>query len=108
MNTTTFQKWVEDFYAGRGWSHYGPFIRVGFLMEEVGEVARVVRAIEIGRDRPDETRMSEDKLKAELTEELGDVLANLIVLAEKYDIDLEEIMNHHVQKLTKRFTEEQV
>ncbi|QKG84457.1 hypothetical protein GXN76_08190 [Kroppenstedtia pulmonis] len=108
MNTTTFQKWVEEFYDGRGWSHYDPFIRVGFLMEEVGEVARVVRAIEIGRDRPDEKRMSEDVLKEELTEELGDVLANLIILAEKYDIDLEEIMNHHVQKLTKRFTEEQV
>lgn len=34
---------------------YGPFIRTGFLMEEVGELARAVRAAEIRRDRPDES-----------------------------------------------------
>lgn len=28
------------------------FIRVNFLSEETGEVARAVRALEIGRDRP--------------------------------------------------------
>lgn len=103
MEIRQFQEWVEQFYTERGWIEYGPFIRVGFLMEEVGEVARVVRALEIGRDRPDEGERTAAELKQELNEELGDVLANLIVLAKKYDIELSDIVDAHIAKLTKRF-----
>lgn len=103
MDIKHFQNWVDEFYAGRGWSQYGSFIRVGFLMEEVGEIARVVRALEIGRDRPDEGEKPAEALRQELTEELGDVLANLMVLAKKYDIELSDIVEAHMEKLTKRF-----
>ncbi|MGQ0422215.1 MazG nucleotide pyrophosphohydrolase domain-containing protein, partial [Bacillus sp. HC-Mk] len=54
MDIVAFQRWVEEFYEKRSWSQYNAFIRLNFLTEEVGEVSRVVRAIEIGRDRPDE------------------------------------------------------
>ncbi|MCE5173045.1 MazG-like family protein [Paenibacillus profundus] len=103
MEMKPFQEWVQQFYRAREWSQYNPFIRVGFLMEEVGEVARVVRALEIGRDRPDEGEKSGEELRQELVEELGDVLANLIVLSEKYDIELSEIAQAHIEKLEKRF-----
>ncbi len=69
----------------------------------MGEVSRVVRAIEIGRDRPDENVKTEEELKQELKEELGDVLSNLIILSQKYDLDLQDIMDAHVTKLSKRF-----
>ncbi|MEI4602839.1 MazG-like family protein [Bacillus cereus] len=95
MDIVAFQRWVEEFYEKRSWSQYNSFIRLNFLTEEVGEVSRVVRAIEIGRDRPDE------KVKTE--EELGDVLSNLIILSQKYDLDLQDIMEAHVTKLSKRF-----
>ena len=100
-----FQRWVEEFYEKRSWSQYNSFIRLNFLTEEVGEVSRVVRAIEIGRDRPDEQIKQVEELKMELKEELGDVLANLIILSQKYDLDLQDIMNAHVEKLSKRFQE---
>ncbi|SDZ38400.1 NTP pyrophosphatase, house-cleaning of non-canonical NTPs [Bacillus sp. 166amftsu] len=98
-----FQRWVEEFYEKRNWSQYNSFIRLNFLTEEVGEVSRVIRAIEIGRDRPDEHEKQEEELKIELKEELGDVLANLIILSQKYDLDLQDIMEAHVEKLSNRF-----
>lgn len=103
MDIVAFQRWVEEFYEKRSWSQYNSFIRLNFLTEEVGEVSRVVRAIEIGRDRPDEQTKGQGELRLELKEELGDVLANLIILSQKYDLDLQDIMEAHVTKLSKRF-----
>ncbi|MED0961640.1 MazG-like family protein [Bacillus paramycoides] len=103
MDIVAFQRWVEEFYEKRSWSQYNSFIRLNFLTEEVGEVSRVVRAIEIGRDRPDEQTKGQEELRLELKEELGDVLANLIILSQKYDLDLQDIMEAHATKLSKRF-----
>ncbi|TKH42626.1 hypothetical protein C1I60_17690 [Paenibacillus terrae] len=41
--------------------------------------------------------------KQELIEELGDVLGNLIVIANKYDIPLEEVFHSHKMKLSERY-----
>lgn len=103
MNINEFQSWVEEFYKQRGWTEYGPFIRMGFLAEEAGELARAVRAIEIGRDRPDEAEKVENEWRKELIEEIGDVLGNLVLLANLYNVTLEEVMEVHKEKLVKRF-----
>ncbi|UOQ84062.1 MazG-like family protein [Gracilibacillus salinarum] len=105
MNIDDFQQWVKNYYEERGWSELDIFIRIGFLAEETGEVARAIRALEIGRDRPDEVAGSLDEQKQELTEELGDVLGNLIVIANKYDISLESILQSHRKKLNSRYTD---
>ena len=104
MDVTEFQQWVKDYYDSRGWSELDIFIRIGFLAEETGEVARAIRALEIGRDRPDEVDGSYEENKQELTEELGDVLGNIIVIANKYDIPLEEVFHAHKQKLSERYS----
>lgn len=62
--------------------------------------------IEIGRDRPDETVLADEENLENLTEELGDVLDNLFILADKYDISLEMIMQKHRTKLMERYPEE--
>lgn len=98
-----FQKFVKDYYDARGWSDLSIFTRIGFLAEETGEVARAIRALEIGRDRPDEKIQSYEENKQELVEELGDVLGNIIVIANKYDIPLEEIFSAHREKLMERY-----
>lgn len=103
MEIQAFQEWVKDYYEKRGWSQLDSFIRIGFLAEETGEVARAIRALEIGRNRPDETEVSYAEKKQELTEELGDVLGNIIVLANTYDIALEDVFHAHQQKLEKRY-----
>ncbi|KQL51527.1 hypothetical protein AN964_21495 [Heyndrickxia shackletonii] len=104
MNVNEFQEWVRSYYEKRGWSELDIFIRIGFLAEETGEVARAIRALEIGRDRPDENNGTLAQQKQELVEELGDVLGNLIVIANKYDIALEDIFQSHRDKLVKRYT----
>ncbi|CAH0312275.1 hypothetical protein SRABI96_05054 [Peribacillus sp. Bi96] len=69
-----------------------------FLAEETGEVARAIRSLEIGRDRPDEVIGSYEENKQELTEELGDVIGSLIVIENKYNIPLEVVFNAHKKK----------
>ena len=103
MKINEFQQWIKEYYDTRGWSELNIFTRIGFLAEETGEVARAIRALEIGRDRPDEKVQSYEENKQELVEELGDVLGNIIVIANKYDISLEEIFNAHQDKLMKRY-----
>ncbi|MFD2617299.1 MazG nucleotide pyrophosphohydrolase domain-containing protein [Terrilactibacillus laevilacticus] len=103
MEITDVQKWIEDFYQKRGWLEYSPFIRLGFLMEEVGEVARAVRAYEIGRDHPNDELQNKEEWRQELIEELGDVIGNLTLLASLYGITLEDIVESHKKKLTDRF-----
>lgn len=104
MSITNYQKWISQFYKDRNWYQYDPFIRSNFLSEEVGEVCRAIRDIEIGRDRPDEMKNSYETQLENLTEELGDVLDNIFIIADKYDISLESIMNAHKEKLEKRYS----
>jgi len=101
--TSDHQVWIQNFYRQRGWSNYGPFERIGFLTEEVGEAARAVRALEIGRDRPDEHAKTADRLKEDLAEELGDILGNVFILASMYGISIEEILEKHKNKLRGRY-----
>src|SRR5699024_3678668 len=103
MEAKEFQKWIAEYYKSRGWSDLEIFVRIGFLSEETGEVARAIRSLEIGRDRPDEHTASLAESKRNLTEELGDVLGNLVVIANKYNIDLEEIFLEHKRKLSERY-----
>ncbi|MGM0213968.1 hypothetical protein IGI42_001509 [Enterococcus sp. AZ109] len=69
------------------------------MTEEVGEIAQAIRTIEIGRSRPDERTPTDQEQWDKLTEELGDVLGNLFILADKYDSSLEAIMECHQKKL---------
>ncbi|NBJ69394.1 MULTISPECIES: MazG-like family protein [Clostridia] len=105
MDVTEFQQWVKQYYKTRGWSDLDIFIRIGFLAEETGEVARAIRALEIGRNRPDEAESTFEENKQALTEELGDVLGNVIVIANKYDISLKEVFQLHKSKLAERYSE---
>lgn len=105
MDINTYKEWVLEFYKRRNWYQYDSFIRIGFLTEEVGEVSRAIRSIEIGRDRPDETVQNMEAYKENLMEELGDVFDNILILADKYDMSLEDIIRHHKAKLEARFSD---
>lgn len=103
MDIQEYQEWISAFYKDRGWYSLSPFIRVNFLSEETGEVARAIRSIEIGRDRPDEEKQNSKEQLQNLTEELGDVLDNIFILADKYNIHLEDILSANKKKLLNRF-----
>jgi NTP pyrophosphatase (non-canonical NTP hydrolase) len=103
MELNEYQAWISEFYKKRNWYQYDSFIRANFLAEEVGEVSRAIRTIEIGRDRPDEESSDFPTQLENLTEELGDVLDNIVILADKYGISFQEIMSAHKQKLSQRY-----
>lgn len=103
MNLKEYQTWVSEFYKKRNWYQYNPFIRCAFLTEEVGELAQAIRKKEIGRDRPDEITKSSQENLEDIKEELGDVLDNVFILSDKYNLPIEDILETHRKKLEKRF-----
>lgn len=103
LNLKKHQEWLVDFYKRRNWYQYSPFIRLNFLTEEVGELSRAIRAMKIGRDHPGEPKQSQKDFKNNLVEELADVLDQVLIMADKFDIDPETLLEHSQEKLTKRF-----
>ncbi|WP_324683592.1 MazG-like family protein [Bibersteinia trehalosi] len=103
MHFSDYQKWVREFYQQQGWYERDVFRRLAYLTEEVGEVAAAVRAIEIGYERLDKADLNEKEKRQALIEELGDVLDNLCVLADKYGIELEEVIAVHQAKFNNRY-----
>lgn len=71
-----------------------PYLALG-LANEAGEAAGKVKKYLRG-DYP------YDSLKKKLTGELGDVLWYLVVLADEFNIGLDEIMNANLEKLQDR------
>ncbi|PIE78215.1 MAG: hypothetical protein CSA15_08950 [Candidatus Delongbacteria bacterium] len=103
MILSKYQAWVKKFYKNRDWYKYNTFIRLNFLMEEVGELSQAIRKYEIGRDRPDEKETDSKENLMAIKEELGDVLDNIMILADKYDFDLNDIIEEHIDKFEKRY-----
>ncbi len=102
-----YQKWVKDFYIKRGWYGYNTSIRLNFLIEEIGELSQAIRRYEIGRDRPDEVKEGKEKSLNCIKEELGDVLDNIMILADKYGFDTHDIISEHIKKFEKRYRKDE-
>ena len=75
---------------------------MNFLFEEVGELSQAIRKYEI-RDRPDEDEGSNSENIEHIKEEIGDVIDNITVLVNKYDLSFEEILENHINKIEGRF-----
>ncbi|BDZ30866.1 MazG nucleotide pyrophosphohydrolase domain-containing protein [Lactiplantibacillus brownii] len=103
MDLKTHQDWLVHFYKQRQWYQYSPFIRLNFLTEEVGEVSRAIRALEIGRDHPGDPKMTAPELTANLKEELADVLDQVLIMSRQYEIEPEELLRASEAKLQARF-----
>jgi NTP pyrophosphatase (non-canonical NTP hydrolase) len=79
---------------GKSWT---PFVMVTDLLEEAGEVAAMVKGLE-GYKPPEKP-----KLKELLATELSDLLYIIFVLAEHYEIKLEEVFLQTVNDYVLRF-----
>lgn len=105
MALAAHQNWLIDFYQRRNWFQLSPFIRVNFLTEEVGELSRAVRALEIGRHHPGEQAVTPAAARANLVEELGDCLDQLLVICAKFEVTPDEIIQASEHKMKQRFHE---
>lgn len=105
VTITDHQQWLVNFYKQRQWYHYSPFVHLNFLTEETGEVARAIRAFEIGRDHPGEQPATAAELQANLKEELADALDQILVISSLYDVDAQALLRASEEKLMRRFAD---
>lgn len=85
-------KWIQDV----GVRYFNELTNTAILMEEVGEVARIM-----ARRYGEQSEKESDKNK-DLGDELADVLFVVMCLANQTGIDLEEAIIKNLEKKTSR------
>jgi NTP pyrophosphatase (non-canonical NTP hydrolase) len=93
------QKIVDDWIKNIWVRYFSELTNLGVLIEEVWEVARIIT-----RTYGDQSFKKSDE-KAELADELADVLFVLICIANQTGIDLTEAFNKNIEKKTNRDSE---
>jgi NTP pyrophosphatase (non-canonical NTP hydrolase) len=96
MTLSEAQKTVDDWIKNYGVRYFNELTNTAILMEEVGEVARIM-----ARRYGEQSEKESDKQKS-LDDELADVLFVLICLANQTGINLEEALKKNLDKKTKR------
>jgi len=96
MQVSDYQAWLKSFDEARGWDRVTPSQTFVHLIEELGEVARLVLHKEGYKD-PDLPNLQE-----QLAEELADAATFLFKLAYQYDVDLESALAGNQRKCERR------
>ena len=96
MTIKEAQDKVDAWINSTGVRYFDELTNTGMLMEEVGEVARVM-----GRQYGEQSFKESDK-EVDLADEMADVLFVLICLANQTGVDLTESLEKNILKKTKR------
>lgn len=96
MEIKDAQSIVDEWIKTVGVRYFNELTNTAILMEEVGEVARIM-----ARRYGEQSEKESDKNK-DLGEEMADVLFVLICLANQTGIDLSEAFVKNLEKKTKR------
>lgn len=96
MQLNELQNQVDAWIKEYGVRYFNELTNTAMLMEEVGEVARIM-----ARRYGEQSEKESDKGK-DLSEELADVLFVLTCIANQTGINLEEAMQKNMEKKTKR------
>ena len=96
MQIKEAQSQVDEWIRKYGVRYFNELTNTAILMEEVGEVARIM-----ARRYGEQSEKESDKVK-DLGEEFADVLFVLICLANQTGIDLEEALRKNLEKKTGR------
>jgi len=93
------QEIVDIWIKEKGIRYFNELTNMAILMEEVGEVARI-----ISRTYGEQSFKESDK-EVNLADEFADVLFVLICLANQTGVDLTTALENNLEKKTKRDTE---
>lgn len=99
MTITEAQKTIDNWIQTHGIRYFSELTNTAILMEEVGEVARIM-----ARKYGEQSFKASDK-EIDLADEMADVLFVLMCLANQTGINLEEAMEKNLAKKTKRDSE---
>lgn len=106
LGLTNLQTQVDEWIKSVGVRYFDEMTNLANLMEEVGEVARLMsrthgeQSFKKGKEPND--------IKAEIADELSDVLFIVTCLANQMGIDLEFAMNKNLDKKTGRDKERHI
>lgn len=89
---TTIDEWIKT----TGVRYFNELTNTAMLMEEVGEVARIM-----ARQYGEQSFKKSDE-EANLADELADVLFVLVCIANQTGVNLTEALEKNLQKKTKR------
>lgn len=96
MRLLEAQQLIDEWIRTHGVRYFSELTNMAILTEEVGEVARII-ARTYG-----EQSFKESDHKADLADEMADVLWVLLCLANQTGIDMEEALKKNIEKKTKR------
>jgi phosphoribosyl-ATP pyrophosphohydrolase len=96
MKISDAQLMVDEWIKKHGVRYFNELTNTAILMEEVGEVARIM-----ARKYGEQSYKDSDK-KIELADEMADVLFVLICLANQTGVDLSEAFKKNLEKKTTR------
>jgi len=96
MTIAESQKLVDKWIKKYGVRYFNELTNTAILMEEVGEVARIM-----ARRYGEQSEKEIDKIKR-LDDEIADVLFVLICIANQTGINLEKALKENLEKKTKR------
>lgn len=100
MTIKNAQLTVDEWIKTIGIRYFNELTNTAILMEEVGEVARLMARL-YGEQSFKKTEQSDDP-KAHLADEMADVLFVLICLANQTGIDLTDALTKNLEKKTLR------
>jgi NTP pyrophosphatase (non-canonical NTP hydrolase) len=96
MRIKEYQEEVDQWIKTVGVRYFNELTNLGILMEESGELARVM-VRKFG-----EQSSKDSDLKVKLEEEIGDVLFVLTCIANQTGVDLEKVIQENFAKKNKR------
>lgn len=96
MTINQLQQTIDQWINTTGVRYFNELTNTAILMEEVGEVARIM-----ARRYGEQSEKESDK-HADLADEMADVLFVLVCLANQTGIDLTDAMNKNLLKKSNR------
>lgn len=90
------QKKVDEWFKKSGWSYWNPHEIMVRLMEETGELARLINHIYGPKKK------KSDEATQEMEEEIGDIIYTLICLANSRGMDLDKCTEKSIYKVVAR------
>lgn len=96
MTIEEAQQIVDQWIREKGIRYFSELTNMSILMEEVGEVARIM-----SRQYGEQSFKDSDK-EVNLADEMADVLFVLICLANQTGVDLTEALKNNLDKKTRR------
>ncbi len=103
MTIQEAQERIDEWITTIGIRYYNELTNTAVLMEEVGEVARLMARLY--GEQSFKTEVQATSAKTDLADEMADVLFVLICLANQTGVDLTDALRNNLDKKTKRDAE---